>query len=323
MKKAIGFIFGVMILLSFPLKVSAEASIDFILDWMPNTNHTGVFVAQEKGYFEEAGLNVTIQRPSKDSAKDLVGVGKGQFGINFQEYLGDAMANGLPVTAVAAIIDENTSGIISPRDLGIDSPKQLENTRFGTWNIPIELAMVEYVMEEAGADFDVLKLVPNSGENTVISLVNDQFDSAIVYYAWDGIMAEHQGIDVEFIFFKNLTEKLNFYSPVIIANNDYLVDYPKKSRAFIQAVKKGYQFAMEHPKEAADILIKHAPELEDERAFIHESQNWLSQHYASSPESWGLIDEERWNNFFGWAYEQNLLQKDISAMVTSTNEFVK
>ena len=84
MKKAIGFIFGVMILLSFPLKVSAEASIDFILDWMPNTNHTGVFVAQEKGYFEEAGLNVTIQRPSKDSAKDLVGVGKGQFGINFQ-----------------------------------------------------------------------------------------------------------------------------------------------------------------------------------------------------------------------------------------------
>lgn len=89
--------------------------ITFVLDWTPNTNHTGVYVAMEKGYFEEAGLEVEVVQPPEDGAEVLVASGKAQFGVSFQDYIAPGLIGDdpLPITAVAAIIQHNTSGIIS------------------------------------------------------------------------------------------------------------------------------------------------------------------------------------------------------------------
>ena len=66
--------------------------ITFVLDWTPNTNHTGLYVALEKGYFEEAGISVEIVQPPEDGAEVLVASGKAQFGISFQDSMAQAMA---------------------------------------------------------------------------------------------------------------------------------------------------------------------------------------------------------------------------------------
>ena len=89
--------------------------VTFVLDWTPNTNHTGLYVALEKGYFEEAGLDVEIVQPPEDGAEVLVASGKAQFGVSFQDSMAAALAgdNPLPITAVASVIQHNTSGIIS------------------------------------------------------------------------------------------------------------------------------------------------------------------------------------------------------------------
>ena len=89
--------------------------ITFVLDWTPNTNHTGLYVAQSKGYFEEAGLDVEIVQPPEDGAVVLVASGKAEFGVSFQDSLAPALEadTALPVTAVASVIQHNTSGIIS------------------------------------------------------------------------------------------------------------------------------------------------------------------------------------------------------------------
>ena len=89
--------------------------ITFVLDWTPNTNHTGLYVAEEKGYFEDAGVDVEIVQPPEDGASALVASGKAQFGIDFQDSIAPAFASDdpLPVTAVATLIQHNTSGIIS------------------------------------------------------------------------------------------------------------------------------------------------------------------------------------------------------------------
>lgn len=296
--------------------------IEFILDWVPNTNHTGLFVAEEMGYFEEEGLDVTIRRPPEGSVTELVGTGGAQFGIDFQDILATRFDEGIPATAVAAIIEHNTAGIISHEEDYIQTAADIERNSYGTWNDPIELALLEQVMEEDGADFEQVELVPNQADNSIVGLANDMFDAANIYYAWDGVMAEYQDVPTNFFYFTDYTEELDFYSPVIIANNDYLENNPEEVRAFIQAVKRGYQYTMENPEESADILIQNAEELEGQRDFVVASQEWLSERYAENPEEWGTIEEDRWNAFYNWLYENDLTENDLTEETLFTNEFL-
>ncbi|MDO4774720.1 MAG: ABC transporter substrate-binding protein [Aerococcaceae bacterium] len=307
---------------TLPVYADTPAKVDFILDWVPNTNHTGLYVALEKGYFADAGVEVDVKRPPEGSTTELVGLGKAQFGISFQDSLAKRFAGGLPVTAVAAIIEHNTSGVIANESTEIKGPKDMAGKRYGTWNDPIELAMLEYIVNNAGGNFKDVELIPNQADNSVIGLANDMFDSAWVYYAWDGVMAQHQNVPTNFFYFKDFGAELDFYSPVIIANNDYLANEADQAKAVLGAIKKGYQFAIENPEEAADILIKHAPELKDQRDFVVASQKWLSEQYAEKAEMWGHIDETRWNNFYKWLYEQKLVEKDLTEQAFFTNDFL-
>ena len=139
-------------------KTSSEKDITLVLDWTPNTNHTGFYVALEKGYYKELGLNVTIQQPPEDGATSLVASGKAQFGIDFQDYLAPAFSTDdpLPVTAVAALIQHNTSGIISMADKGITSPKEMEDNSYATWDLPTEKAIIKSCMEQKPfPEFDI------------------------------------------------------------------------------------------------------------------------------------------------------------------------
>lgn len=90
-------------------------NVTLVLDWTPNTNHTGLFVAAANGYFKEEGLSVDIQQPPEDGAPVLVAANKAQFGVSFQDILSASFGreDPLPITAVGTIINHNTSGIIS------------------------------------------------------------------------------------------------------------------------------------------------------------------------------------------------------------------
>ena len=133
---------------------SKDKKIDFILDWSPNTNHTGLYVAKEKGYFKEAGVDVDIKLPPEDSSSDLIINGKAPFGIYFQDSMAKKLDKGAEITAVAAIVEHNTSGIISKKSAGITSPKDLAGKKYGTWNDPVELGMLKTLVESQGNKFD-------------------------------------------------------------------------------------------------------------------------------------------------------------------------
>ncbi|MBR5245346.1 MAG: ABC transporter substrate-binding protein, partial [Clostridia bacterium] len=141
-----------------------DNAITIVLDWTPNTNHTGIFVAQAKGYFEDAGLKVNIVQPPEDGAVTLVASGKAQFGVSFQDSLAPAFVGdaALPVTAVAAVIQHNTSGIVSRKGEGMDVPKGLEGKQYATWDSPVELAMMKAVVEADGGSFDKVTLIPST-----------------------------------------------------------------------------------------------------------------------------------------------------------------
>ena len=126
---------------------NGNEKITFVLDWTPNTNHTGLYVAQEKGYFEEAGLEVEIVQPPQDGAEVLVASGKAQFGISFQDTMMPAVVGeeALPIEAVAAVLQHNTSGIVSRKGEGLERPRGLEGKKYATWDLDIEKATLKQV----------------------------------------------------------------------------------------------------------------------------------------------------------------------------------
>ena len=256
---------------------NGKDKITVVLDWTPNTNHTGLYVALENGYFEDAGLDVEIQEPPEDGATVLVASGKAQFGFDFQEYLAPAYKPGeeMGVTAVASIIQHNTSGLISLKEKGIETPADLEGHSYASWDMDIEKAILKYLMEKDGADYDKLEVIPNTVSDVPTALQTNQTDTVWVYYAWDGISTKVQGIDTNFINFGEIDKNLDFYSPVLIANNDYLENNKEDAKAFMAALKKGYEYAIENPEDAAKILCKAVPELDEE--IVKESQLWLAE----------------------------------------------
>ena len=298
------------------------AEITFVLDWTPNTNHTGLYVAQAKGYFEEAGLTVNIVQPPEDGATVLVAGGGAQFGVDFQEYLAPAFATDdpLPVTAVAAIIQHNTSGFISLKENGIESPKNMEGFTYATWDMDIEKAILKYIMEKDGGDYSKLKMIPSTVTDVITALQTD-VDLVWIYYAWDGIATKVQGVETNYINLADVDEALDFYSPVIIANNDYLESNPDQAKAFLNAVKKGYEYAMENPEDAAKILCEAAPELDIE--IVTESQKWLADKYQEDAASWGLIDGERWDGFYQWLYDTGVITQEIPDGMGYSNEYLE
>ncbi|MCM1499641.1 MAG: ABC transporter substrate-binding protein [Clostridium sp.] len=292
-----------------------------VLDWTPNTNHTGLYVAQEKGYFDDAGLNVSIVQPPSDGAVDMVASEGAQFGIGFQDTLASAFGTDtpLPVTAVGAVLQHNTSGLVSLKEKGIDRPAKLEGYNYATWDSPVEQAVLRNVVEGDGGDFDKVSLISTYVEDIVAAL-NADIDSVWIYQGWDGIKLQLEQIDTNYLPFAEMNPVFDYYSPVIIANNTFLEENQETAKAFMEAVKKGYEYAANHPEEAAEILLKAVPELDEE--LVKASQEYLSTQYIADAAAWGEIDEERWNAYYNWISENQLTEKEIPENTGFSNQYL-
>lgn len=277
--------------------------ITFVLDWTPNTNHTGVYVAQNKGYYEEAGLQVEIVQGPDNGADSLVATGEAQFGVSFQDvtmtnYV-SSKENKLPVTAVAAIIQHNTSGIISRKDKNITRPAEMAGHSYATWDLPVEQALIKKIVTDDGGNYDEVQMIPSTVSDEVTALQTDQVDTIWIYSAWAGVKCSiTEGLETNYFDFRSIDDTFDCYTPVIIANNDLIEKEPETVQAFIDATRKGYEFAIENPHDAGDILLEASPELDKD--LVYASQDFLADKYQADAEKWGKLDQARWDAFFSW-----------------------
>lgn len=298
-----------------------EQEVTFVFDWVPNTNHTGIYVADEKGFYKEHGLKVNIVQPPEDGGESLVASGKAEFGVSFQDTMAAAWAkeDPLPITAILAIINHNTSGILSAKDKGILSPKDMTGHNYATWDSPVEQAILKNVIEKDGGDFSKVEMIPSTVTDAV-SALQTNIDSLWVYYAWDGVAAKVKGLETNYFNFVDINPIFDYYSPFIFSSNQFIEEHPELVRAFVEATSKGYEYAIEHPEEAAEILCDRNPEIDKELAV--ESQKWLATQYQSDAPRFGEFDPVRWNNFYHWLWEEGLIEKEIEKDFGFTNEFL-
>ncbi|NLD16135.1 MAG: ABC transporter substrate-binding protein [Tissierellia bacterium] len=297
--------------------------ITFVLDWTPNTNHTGIYVAIEKGYYEEAGLKVNVVQPAEGSAESLVGTDYAQFGISFQDYLAHAISGNskMPVVAIAAILQHNHSGILSRKGDGIDRPLGLEGKTYATWDLPVEHKILETVMAEDGGDFEKVVKIPSTVLDEITALDSKEIDAVWVYYGWAGIAAEVRDFETDYFEFRDIDSTFDYYSPILITNEKLVEEDPELVQAFVDATKKGYEFAIENPEESGKILLSADDALGEE--LVKASQEWMTDKYTDEGVAWGYIDPERWGRFYKWLNDEELLEGDISPEAGFTNEFIK
>ncbi len=294
------------------------------LDWTPNTNHTGLYVAMKKGYFKKQGLKVRVVQPSDDGAEQIVGSGKAQFGVSAQDTMASAIVgkNKVPIVAVAAILQHNTSGIISRKADGITSPKGLMNHKYATWDLPIEKAMLKQLVEQEGGDFSKVKMIPSTVTDEASALKKKSVDAIWVFNGWATIACRQAGLNVNFWYFKDLNKTFDYYTPVYIANESYLKKNPKQAKAFMKALSEGYDYAAKHPKASANILMDENKELKSNKKLVYASQKYISKQYISDAKQWGYIDPARWNLFYSWLNQNKLVSQTLKKNQGFTNEYL-
>lgn len=294
--------------------------VTVILDYVANTNHTGMYVALDQGYYKEAGLDVEIIEPTEGATATLIAVGKGDFGISYQEDVTIALTSKdpLPIKTIAALIQHNTSGFVTYADKDIKSPKDFEGKTYAGWGGPGEEAVLKAVMTKDGADFSKLNMVISDGSG--FEALKDKVDIEWFFEGWDNVKCKLNNFPINYMELRQLDERLDYYTPVIIANQDTLEQKPEMVKKFLAATEKGYRYAIENPDESAKILQKYAPDYSLEMLTM--SQEYLAEKYMEDTDRWGEMKDEVWNNYTDFMVEYGVIDHAIPASDCYTNEFL-
>ena len=324
MKRSLSFIFLAAVLLAVSCGPSGPkelTKVTLMLDWVPNTNHTGIFVAQEEGYFTDEGLDVTIIQPGEVYPEAAVASGAADFGISFQEYVTLSRADDVPIVSIAAVLQHNTSGFASLAEKNVTRPKDFAGLRYGSFGSPFEEPTLRALVTCDGGDPAAVQTVATGFADPLALLSEHQIDLAWIFYGWQGFQAKEQGIDLDVVMMKDYQDCIpDYYTPVVIASEDTIASRPDVVRAFLKALSRGYGLAVSDPSKAADILVGAVPELDAQ--LVQESQAWLSPYYQAEAPRWGEQQLSIWQNYTAWMVGYGVLAVPIEADKAFTNDFL-
>ncbi|MEM7735873.1 MAG: ABC transporter substrate-binding protein [Deinococcota bacterium] len=283
------------------------------LDWTPNTNHTGFYVAEAKGYYAASGLEVIITTPEQDNyqlspAKQLaeqrveLAVAPSESVLSYHSL----SAAHPKLCAIATLLQEDTSAIVTLCSSQLDRPAKLDGRVYASYNARFEDAIVRLMIRQDGGQGD-FKTVTPAKLGIPYTLKQGTADATWVFMGWEGIEAQRQGEQLHA--FRLADYDLPYgYTPVLVAHPDSLKTRAEALQAFLAATARGYQFAAAAPDEAADILCDLAQHSSlSDRDFVRESQHYLSSHYLTPDGHWGRMAAERWQMFIDWLINERIL----------------
>jgi ABC-type nitrate/sulfonate/bicarbonate transport system substrate-binding protein len=246
--------------------------------------------------------------------------GQCEFAVSMQEYVTMARAQDIPIVSIAAVFPHNTSGFAASAELGVLSPPDFENLRYGGWGSDLESVMIRTVMDLHGGDFNTVEMF-NLGMLDFVTAIERNFaDFFWIFYGWQGIHAQLQSIDFIYIPLTELADVLDYYTPVIVTSEEMIATDPDIVARFVRALARGYIYAALEPEAAASMLLGYAPELDEE--LVYASQIWLSGQSETDIQMWGFQEAETWSRFADWAFENALIEQIIDPLAAFTNQFL-
>lgn len=304
----------------FSMTAFAETDLTVILDYVPNTNHTGMYVALERGYYAEAGLNVQIIEPTEGATNTLIAVGKGDIGVSYQEdvTIARSLSEPLPIRAIATLIQHNTSGFATYAGKNITSVADFAGKTYAGWGGPGEEAVLRALMEAEGMDFSQLNMIISDGSG--FSALERDVDIMWFFEAWDNVTCQLNDFEINYMPCRELDERLDYYTPVLITNEKMIAEKPEALAAFLAATERGYQDAIADPAGCAAILQKYAPDYSLEMLTI--SQEFLAKEYIADADRWGEMKPEVWDRYTQFMVEYGVIAEAIDSAELYTNDFI-
>lgn len=280
-------------------------AVRFALDWTPNTNHTGLYVAIEKGYFAEEGIEVEVLPFAEALPDQLIDAGGAEFGISKQDETIFAQAAGADVVSVLAPLQHWATAIgVRADDDSITRPSDLDGKVFAGFGTAYEAPLLEQVIRADGGkgDFERVTL----GATAYEALYAGEADFAIPYLAWEGIEAERAGTPMRFFHYTDVGFP-DQYAVTIDANRDWLEENPDAARGFVTALQRGYEDAAADPDEAARILIDQNPGVFADEELVLESQRMLADDMVADDGTVGTMTEQGWAGYADFLFDAGLL----------------
>jgi ABC-type nitrate/sulfonate/bicarbonate transport system substrate-binding protein len=276
------------------------------LDWTPNTNHTGLFVAQQEGWFREAGLDVQFLPYNNTSPDTLVSSGAADFGVSFQDSFTFSKAAGADITSVMAVLQHWATQIAVRADRAdITSPRDLDGKTYGGFGAAYEEPKMRAVIQDAGGagTFSTVVL----GTAAYEALYAGQVDFTEPFVAWEGIEAELRGQPLKTFSYTDYGFP-DAYNVLLIGNTPWLQANPDLATRFVQAAQRGYQLAADDPARGAQLLTDANPSAFTEPELVSRSQEMLSAQFLRDESGRvGTQTLEKWEGYSGWVFDSGAL----------------
>lgn len=302
-------------------------------DWLPNTNHIGFYVAEAKGYYAQEGLELRILPFDGEAMPNRKIVsGETEFGLMPQQSILSMRAKGAHVISVAALVQPNTTTLMTPVASGIAHPAQLAGRRYASYGTEFEVPMVEEMIRHDGGSGSPA-LVPAEKLDILKALYDGEIDVAWGFYAWEGVQAELAGHPMRHFFVQESGVPFEYF-PLLFTTAEYARREPELVRAVVRATRRGYEDAAAHPDAAAATFLAAVPASvlpPQPRELVGRSLAWLAPRLterAGDGQPWGWHDPAKWAAFAAFirrmASERGLAPPEPDAETRGyTNTFVE
>jgi NitT/TauT family transport system substrate-binding protein len=286
--------------------------------YIPNIQYAPFYVAIEKGYFRDAGIEIEFDYSFETDGVALVGAGELPFAIVSGEQVLLAREQGLPVKYAMAWYQQFPISIVAKTQTGIKTPGDLKGRKiglpglYGASYVGLRAFLFASGIKESDVTLDSI------GFNQVEALVSNQEDAIVVYTANEPIQLRAQGVDINGF---RVADAVNLASNGIITNEKTISGNPELVRGFIEATLKGVKAAIANPKEAIELSKAYIPNFKELDPAVQE------QILAASIDMWkaerlGYSDPAAWENMKNILVEMGLASKSLDIKAAYTNEFI-
>ena len=297
--------------------VEAPQTVRLQLDWTPNTNHIGIYVALANGWYEEAGIDLEILPYGDTNPDTLVANGQADVSISFPGNVLFLRAAGLELTSIAAVLQRNPAEYAVLADSDIQRPRDWDGKTYAGFGLPHEEPQVRtMILADGGTgDFEVATLNTSAYE----ALYNGQADFTSMFMTWEGIEADLRGIEIRSF---NETDYgvPNFPGVIMLARTEDVEAGSDKLRGFLEITRRGYQFAAENPDEASQVFLDYLPDAFPEPELVRRSTRELASYFVEDGRPWGEQSAEDWDAYVRYNIEQGIVVDGNDNVIESADE---
>jgi NitT/TauT family transport system substrate-binding protein len=297
---------------------AALEKVTLQLDWTPNTNHLGIYVALANGWYKDAGIDLEILPYGDASPDTVVANGQADVGVSFPASVIYSRAAGLPLTSIASVLQSNPTQLAVLASSDIQRPRDFDGKTYAGFGLPYEEPQIRTVIQADGGkgDFQVATLDSFAYE----ALYSGRADFTEMFMTWEGIEADMRGIAIRSFKYTDYGMP-NFPGVILIARSDDVASGSPKLKKFLEVTQRGYTYAAEHPDDAAKLLLDYLPDAFPEPDLVTRSAEALPGYFLVSGTAWGVQNADDWHAYTKWFVDQGLITDANDKPITSIDGF--